>query len=314
MFPAPFAARPVRRLALISVGVLAALTLAACSSDGGGSEQEGSSGHEVKHARGTTDVPESPKRVVVLEPVQLDTAVALGVTPVGAAVASVETGIPGYLGDAAQEITHVGTVTEPSLELIAKQKPDLIIGTESRHSKLYQQLSDIAPTVFMATQEDPWQDNVALVGEALNQPEEAAALLADYNDRCAAIAKEYQVDGSTAQLLRPRDETVLSIYGPTSFAGSALECVGFKIPDRDWKGSISVDISPERVMDAVGDVVFVTSNDPDDKSTLPAPVRANAEAFPDPHLVDFSYWVAGVGPLGGKAVLDDIEAILSNAR
>jgi iron complex transport system substrate-binding protein len=305
----PLAARPARRLALVAAAAVAALSLAACSSEEDGTDA--GPVHEVEHARGTTAVPDDPKRVVVLEPVQLDTAVALGVTPVGTAVASEETGVPSYLGEESADIAAVGTVTEPSLEKIAAQEPDLIIGTESRHSDLYEQLSDIAPTVFMATQEDPWQDNVRLVGEALDKPDEAAALLTAYDERCASIKEEHQLDGATAQLVRPRDEAVLSIYGPTSFAGSTLECVGFTIPEQDWAGSISIDISPERILEAKGDHVFVTSTDPSDPGTLPAPVKDNADAFPDPHLVDFSYWIAGVGPLGGQAVLDDIEKILA---
>lgn len=312
MSRALLAARRPQRLVLVAAAAVAALSLAACSSEDDATDA--GPVHDVEHARGTTAVPEEPKRVVVLEPVQLDTAVALGVTPVGTAVASEETGVPSYLGKESTDIEAVGTVTEPSLEKIAAQEPDLIIGTEARHSDLYEQLSDIAPTVFMATQEDPWQDNVKLVGEALNQPDEAAALLAEYDERCASIAEEFQLEGTTAQLVRPRDEAVLSIYGPTSFAGSTLECVGFTIPEQEWAGSISVDISPERIREAKGDHVFVTTNDPADPSTLPAPVKDNADAFPDPHLVDFSYWIAGVGPLGGQAVLDDIEAILTEGR
>ncbi|WP_377319982.1 ABC transporter substrate-binding protein [Pimelobacter simplex] len=299
-----------RALSLAAAAALAALALTACA---GEEDDAGPAGpvHDVTHARGTTAVPEQPKRVVVLEPVQLDTAVALGITPVGTAVASEETGVPSYLGPDAADIATVGTVTEPSLEKIAEEKPDLILGTESRHSDLYDQLSDIAPTVFMATQEDPWQDNVALVGEALGKPDEATSLLKAYDDRCAAIAEEHQLAGTTAQLVRPRDEAVLSIYGPTSFAGSTLECVGLTIPERDWEGSISVDISPERILEARGDLLFVTSSDPADAGTLPKPIKDNPKAFPAPHLVDFSYWIAGVGPLGGQAVLDDLEEILS---
>jgi iron complex transport system substrate-binding protein len=295
--------------------MIAGLALAACSS-GEASVTPGSQSQTrtVEHARGSGKVPVAPKRVVVLEPVQLDTAVALGVTPVGAAVASNVSGIPAYLGEAAAGIQPVGTVPEPSLEKIAALRPDLIIGTESRHSALYAQLADIAPTVFMATQEDPWQENVALVGEALNKAGEADALLAQYNARCDQIAAKYKVAGVSAQLVRPRDETVLSIYGPTSFAGSTLECVGLTIPDRDWEKSISVDISPERILEAQGDYVFVTTKDVDDKSTVPAPIRDNAASFPKVLLVDTSYWVSGVGPLGGNAVLDDIERLLKEAQ
>lgn len=309
------AARAPRGLTLLIAGTATALALVACSPDTT-AEKSGSSEttRTVEHARGSTEVPTSPERIVVLEPVQLDTAVALDMAPVGAAVASEETGVPAYLGDVAQDITPVGTVTEPALEKIAEQKPDLIIGTESRHSDLYEQLSSIAPTVFMATQEDPWPVNVKLVGEALNRADDARALLDDYNERCAQIAKKYDVKGTTAQLVRPRDEAVLSIYGPTSFAGSTLECVGFTIPDRDWEESISVDISPELIMEARGDQVFVTTDDVKDKQSVPAPIRDNAKSFPNVHLVDFSYWIAGVGPKGGQVVLDDVESILAEAQ
>ncbi len=74
--------------------------------------------HAVTHARGTTDVPTDPQRVVVLEPVQLDTSVALGVIPVGTAVLSETTGVPAYLGEKAAEIEMVGTVAAPNLEKI----------------------------------------------------------------------------------------------------------------------------------------------------------------------------------------------------
>jgi iron complex transport system substrate-binding protein len=303
-----------RSFTALAFSAVVALPLAACGSSDEAAEAAAPDTRSVEHARGMTEVSAAPERVVVLEPVQLDTAVALGVTPVGAAVANEQVGVPPYLGEVAEEIEPVGTVTEPNLEKIAAQKPDLIIGTESRHSDLYEQLSDIAPTVFMATQEDPWPDNVELVGDALNRLADAQELLEDYDERCQQISEEYDLEGVTAQLVRPRDEAVLSIYGPTSFAGSTLECVGFTIPERDWEGSISVDISPELIMEAQGDHVFVTTTDVEDPSTVPAPITDNAAAFPSLHLVDFSFWIAGVGPLGGQRVLDDIEAILAEAQ
>lgn len=317
MNSSPVTARHRATRSLVALAAAAVLGLTACSATPSGQAAPtaaAGASHNVEHARGTAEVPSEPKRVVVLEPVQLDTSVALGINPVGAAVASNVSGAPAYLGAAAAGIVAVGTVPEPSLEKIAALRPDLIIGTESRHSKLFDQLADIAPTVFMKSQADPWQENVALVGMALNKPDEAQALLQDYEDRCEQISQEFKVDGVSAQLVRPRDETVLSIYGPTSFAGSTLECVGFKIPERDWENSISVDISPERILEAKAEHVFVTTDDVADAATIPAPINENADSFKKLHLVDTSYWISGVGPLGGQAVLDDIEKILREAK
>lgn len=300
---------PLRRLLPLTAVLVAAL--AACGGAEGPATPDVAAPRTVEHARGATAVPADPQRVVVLEPVQLDTAVGLGVVPVGAALLSQATGVPAYLGAAAADVEFVGTVTEPSLEAIAALGPDLILGTESRHAALYDQLSVIAPTVYMANQADPWQDNVALVARALGAEPEAQGLIDRYRERCAEVAQTYGTAGRTAQLIRPRD-SVLTLYGPTSFAGSTLECAGFSTPPRDWEGSISVDLSPELVLQARADEVFVTAADPAAANAIPPAVTAvGAESFPRLHVVDQSFWITGVGPLGGMAVLDDLERILS---
>lgn len=284
------------------------LALSSCSANDAAPEQAEST-HPVEHARGVTEVPTDPQRVVVLEPVQLDTAIAVGVTPVGAAVPTTASDLPDYLGEAARSITAVGTVTTPEIEKIAALNPDLIIGTDTRHGELYDQLAAIAPTVFMESQSDPWQENSVLIAEALGNRAEGEQLLADYNDRCAEIADTYQTEGRTAQLIRPRDDA-LTVYGPISFAGSTLECAGFTIPERDWQGGISIDLSPELISEVQADLVLVTSNDPGDPTTMPEAVAVHAAQWPTVELVDFSFWIAGVGPLGGMTVLDDLEAII----
>nr|WP_235900416.1 iron-siderophore ABC transporter substrate-binding protein [Lolliginicoccus suaedae] len=292
-------------------GLLAAsLVLAGCGSDESAPTASEDT-RSIEHARGTADVPAQPQRVVVLEPVQLDTAIALGITPVGAAVPTTADNLPDYLGEDAKSITAVGTVTTPELEKIAALDPDLIIGTDSRHGDLYDQLAEVAPTVFMATQSDPWQENSVLIADALGKKPEGEQLLADYNDRCAEIAESYDTEGMTAQLIRPRED-VLTVYGPISFAGSTLECAGFTIPERDWQEEISIDLSPELISEVDADLVLVTSQDPADPATMPESIAIHADQWPVLELVDFSYWIAGVGPLGGLTVLDDLERIIED--
>ena len=311
--PAPTSRRV---LSWAATSVAAILLLAGCAAPEADATDEGktpsAATRSVDHARGTADVPDEPQRVVVLEPVELDTAVALGVTPVGAAVASNVAGVPAYLG--VDGVTPVGTVPEPDLEAIAALKPDLILGTESRHSKLFDQLDAIAPTVFMATQADPWQDNVLLIGDALGQKDQAQALLDDFNERCADIKGKFDVAGKTANMIRPRDETTLSLYGPVSFAGGALECAGLTIPEQEWEDGLQADLSPENILSATADYVFVTTIDVEDASTIPAAITENKSAFPSVTLVDTSYWVSGVGPKGGALVLDDIESFLETQQ
>ncbi len=228
----------------------------------------------------------------------------------GAAVLSVEAGVPAYLGEEAQAIEVVGTVPEPNLEAIAALEPDLILGTESRHSDLYDQLASVAPTVFMATQTDPWQENVLLVGRALGREADAQALLDAYDARCAQLQEDHDVSG-TAQLLRPRDG-IVSAYGPRSFAGSTLRVrrvhdagagVGRGHLRRPVPGAR--DRGRRRPRARLG-------RRPRRRVRDPRGDPAQRRVVPDVRVVDQSYWISGVGPLGGQAVLDDVERFLQD--
>ncbi|MBW4778825.1 iron-siderophore ABC transporter substrate-binding protein [Rhodococcus fascians] len=283
----------------------------ACSSADTADGSAGEATRTVETVRGSIDVPDNPLRVVTLEPVELDTTVALGIVPVGTAVLSETAGVPAYLGTEAADIATVGTVAEPTIEDIAAAQPDLILGTETRHAQYYDQLSAIAPTVFIASQSDPWRDSVRFVGRVLGKEAKAEELLTAYDDRCAEIAEKHDTAGKTAQLIRPRSGE-LTLYGPSSFAGSTLECAGFTTPPRpEWADEISVDLSPELAAQAAADLIVVTADNPSDPAAIPSSITANAAALPNPHAVDLSYWITGVGPMGGQTVLDDIDRILS---
>lgn len=295
---------------MTALTLMCAVAVTACSS-GGSAGADAETTRTVEHARGTTEVPSDPARIVTLEPVELDTSVALGVIPVGTAVLSEATGVPAYLGENAAAIEIIGTVPEPQIEAVAALEPDLILGTESRHSDYYDRLSAIAPTVFLEDHAGPWMDNVRFVGRALGVEDRAEELLGEYAERCADIADKYDTQGQTAQLIRPRNGE-LTLYGPSSFAGSTLECAGFTTPPRDeWADDISVDLSPELAVEASADLIVVTAANPADPSAIPESVTANASALPDPVAVDQSYWITGVGPMGGLTVLDDIDRILA---
>ncbi|MBY4011154.1 iron-siderophore ABC transporter substrate-binding protein [Rhodococcus fascians] len=286
----------------------------ACSSADTADGSAGEATRTVETVRGSIDVPDNPLRVVTLEPVELDTTVALGIVPVGTAVLSETAGVPTYLGTEAAGIATVGTVAEPTVEDIAAAQPDLILGTETRHAQYYDQLSAIAPTVFIASQSDPWRDSVRFVGRVLGKEAKAEELLTAYDDRCAEIAEKHDTAGKTAQLIRPRSGE-LTLYGPSSFAGSTLECAGFTTPPRpEWADEISVDLSPELAAQAAADLIVVTADNPSDPAAIPASITANAAALPNPHAVDLSYWITGVGPMGGQTVLDDIDRILSDSN
>lgn len=95
-----------RGLTLGALALTGALALSACGSSDSGSDSgaksdggssAGSGTHTVKTAMGDVKVPAHPQRVVVLDTGELDSALTLGVEPVGGTHSATEDGFPAYL-------------------------------------------------------------------------------------------------------------------------------------------------------------------------------------------------------------------------
>ncbi|WP_369140132.1 siderophore ABC transporter substrate-binding protein [Modestobacter versicolor] len=133
---------------------------------------------EPDYQETTVEVPEDPESIVVFDMASLDTIGALGGEVAGAPLGFV----PGYLeGHLADDAYDVGTLFEADLVEIEAQQPDLII-IANRSAALYEDLSEIAPTVDLSNRGSFAEDlerNVTFLGEVLGAEEEAAAALSE---------------------------------------------------------------------------------------------------------------------------------------
>ena len=308
------------RLQSFAVALIAATVLSACGSSAEGADETSAQGgagadtRSVTHAMGTTEVPADPQRVVTLDTPHLDTALSLGVTPIGSVQSDVAGGLPAYLGDRTEGIEVVGTIEEPSLEAIAALEPDLILSATVRHEQIYDQLSQIAPTV-LTDYEEGWQAMFTSTAEALGLVQEGEQALADYEARADEIGAAVGAEGSTASLVRfLPDET--RIYGPETFAGSVLTDVGFALPDLPYDEYSMAYVSAEEIGMADADVVFSTAyGNPGDttKGSVTA-VWDFLEAVPDCAFeVDDAEWMLGIGLIGADIVLADVESSLADS-
>ena len=175
----------MRRLAAaLTAAVTLGVGLTACGESDPVAGTATGATREITHAMGTTRVPTEPKRVIVLDTDKIDTALSLGVTPVGAATAGEAKSWPTYFGaEKLAGITEVGVLTEPDLEAITALKPDLILGSRFRQEKFYDELTAIAPTVFTEKVGITWKENFLLDGKALGREQQARDLLAAYEKR-----------------------------------------------------------------------------------------------------------------------------------
>ncbi len=96
--------------------------------------QAGSETRQVTDADGKTQVvPAQPKRVVVLSEIDLDSALTLGLQPVGTVNGRGQSTLPRYLlQQAGKEIAVVGDLDNPNLEKLIDLEPDLILTGQTK--------------------------------------------------------------------------------------------------------------------------------------------------------------------------------------
>ncbi|WP_232629009.1 ABC transporter substrate-binding protein [Methylobacterium sp. Leaf118] len=105
--------------------------------------------------RRSAALPGPARRVVALEFLLAEMLAAVGVPPVGMSDPKL---YPGWIGVASERLTEaadVGTRQQPSLEAIARLKPDLILGVSYRHAPLFDVFEGIAPTVLFDFAPEP---------------------------------------------------------------------------------------------------------------------------------------------------------------
>ncbi len=307
-----------KRSGTIVLLVLSALA-AACGgagtpSEGGGKEP---SGRTVKHAMGETEVRGTPERVVVLDTGELDSAVTLGVNPVGAVEAVEGLGYPSYL-EGTQGIENVGTIEQPNLEKIAALEPDHILSSKLRHEKIYDQLSQMAPTVFSETVGVTWKENFDLHAEALNRTEKAKQVEDDYRGRIEEFKRAMGGDlGETEVSVVRFTPGDTRIYQKESFIGTVLEDAGLpRPPSQDVDEFALLNVSAEFIPKMGGDAIFVTvygaGEDTAKAKITSDPLWRKLDAVREDRVYEVSddLWMLGLGYTAADGVLDDLENYL----
>lgn len=269
------------------------------------------------------EVHSQPVRIVALTELDLDSALALGITPVGAVNGRGQTALPAYLGDKAAGIVSVGTLAEPSLEAIVALDPDLILAGSmiEQIEALLPQLSEIAPVVATYKPTDDWKSAFQRIATVLNQESAAATFLGEYEQRVAAIKTLLPTDEATeANVARwmPQGPVIMV---PTIFSSLVLADVGITRPAAivELAGSHGAHTDPLSLeaLDLLdSEWLFLGALNPEGASALEAaldnPLFQQLTVVQNNQVVvvDGAVWTSIGGPLAALVVLDDLEAAL----
>jgi iron complex transport system substrate-binding protein len=310
-----------------TIGMLAAAVMALASggcgdadSAGSAAESKAAQSRSVEHAMGTARISGTPERVVVLDTGELDSAVALGVKPVGAVEPIAGAGFPAYLADAMKGVKIVGTIEQPNLEAVAALKPDLILSNKLRHEAIYDQLSSIAPTAFSEQVGVVWKENFALHAKALGRTDEGRRLQNDYETEARELGDALgdKRNRMAVSVVRSVGDEV-RIYEKANFLGTILEDVGLPRPKAQEEQKFATTATGERIPALDGDVMFLSRFGDDHRllnrlqhnrlwSRLQTVRAKRVYEVPD------DLWFLGIGNLAAREILDGLRTILVDGR
>ncbi|WP_235515505.1 iron-siderophore ABC transporter substrate-binding protein [Curtobacterium sp. Leaf183] len=252
-----------RVLAAAGAVVAASLVLAGCASGSTTAQSTSSASGDgafpvsITTGLGTTTIESQPKRVVALGWGDAETALELGVQPVGASdwLAFGGDGVGPWLKDAYTKSPKIINTLEPSYEDILKLKPDLILDVKSSGDKdRYSKLSAIAPTVaipkggenYLATT----KQQTTMIAKALGKVTEGKKLLSGVDDAYAAARKAHpEFDGKTAVIGAYTSEG-FGAYASADSRAQFMQQLGFTIPkkiDQEAGKQFSVSLSNENL-------------------------------------------------------------------
>lgn len=271
----------------------------------------------VQHALGKTVIKGTPVKVVTLFQGATDAALALGVKPVGAVESWIEKPWYNYIRNRMDGVVNVGSENQPNLEEIAALKPDVIIASQTRHEKIYNQLGAIAPTV-MTEEVYVWKDTLALTAAALNKQKEEKSFLqrwarevVDFRKKMGNKLKEQ------ASIVDFRADHARIVY--SGFSALVLDELGIARPalqkSEQWGVKL---VSKENIPQMDADIIFdQTSTDRDDsrldlrKEWTEHPLWRNLKAVKAQRVyqVDTAVWNNGSGPLAAEEMIKQLKQI-----
>jgi len=279
-------------------------------------QQDGTFPRTITHDKGRAEIPARPQRIVALDNSLVEAVVLLEQPLVGGiSTYRGSKGSPPYLGKAVKDTKEVGPLESPDLEAIVALEPDLIVSVTVRHDALYDELSKIAPTVFVKTTGPQWTENITTLGKVLGAEDEAADALASYQKRAQKVG-----DAINAKAGNPEISIVRFLDGPTrlmqkkSFIGKILDDAGLARPKSQDVDDFAAEIGEEQIRQADGDHIFVTSytgGQPAKERFLRNPLwkQLNAVKAGNVHDVADEIWMVSVSLQGAHLVLDDLAKI-----
>ena len=301
------------------------LFLAACGdSEDGNTDKDAASEDKqetmtVEHELGKTDVAKNPEKVVVFDFGTLDSLDKLGIEVAGVPKGNIPTYLEKYEGD---DYENVGSLKEPDFEKIAEVDPDLII-ISGRQSELYDQLQDIAPTIYLGVDTtrymDSFKENLATIGEVFDKETEVEEELDEIEDAISELKEEAEASDKNSLIILANDDKI-SAYGPNSRFGLIHDVFGVPAVDDTIEASThGMNVSFEYVTEQDPDLLYVidrsavVDGESSAKQVVENKLMEKTKAYKNDDIIylDPNYWyLSGGGLESVSEMIDEVSESL----
>ncbi|ELH0894683.1 ABC transporter substrate-binding protein [Vibrio fluvialis] len=205
----------------------------------------------VTDSHGEFTLNQVPQRIVALEFSFVDALAAVDVSPVGIADDNDPSRLLPAVSAKLGQWQSVGTRSQPSLEVIASLKPDLIIADVDRHSAVYRDLSKIAPTLLLPSRRETYEDNLksaAIIGKVIGKEAEMQQRLAQHHQLMDHYAAQLSgLNNQTVQFGVARENDFYA-HSAESYAGGVIRALGLAAPTGLKNENASRQISLEQLL------------------------------------------------------------------
>ena len=195
---------------------------------------------EVETSKGVVELPAEPQRVLVLNPAIAGSLYALGLDVLAVTESTRAPTEEGYSGVWAEEARAAGTEVLPwdfegfNYELLLSYDPDLIVaGGQGRPGFLanegYDQLSTVAPTLFVDTNLGSWKDELDAIATALGREAEAEEAIAAYNERIAEVSAAIELPPQPTAFMLSLDPETPYFMPETTATPQLFADLGFEV-------------------------------------------------------------------------------------
>jgi iron complex transport system substrate-binding protein len=277
----------------------------------------------VTDVRGQVEIPENPERIVDLSG-NSDILSILGYKVTGTANSDAYdyTKFPTYLEDTLKGATILGYSMQDTMdvEAIMNLNPDLIV-ISTVQEKMYDQLSEIAPTVMIKLEALSWKEDVKTLAKVFNKEEAANTWLENYDKKSKEV-------GDKIKETYGKDTTYLSflasggqfyVFDGAGFGNVLYEDLGLTKPEgMPEQNDISLPVvTYEGLASIKSDYIFVIATDEDLKVLEENAVWNNLPQVKEGKVVKLDsspYFVQGYNPIGRQVLLDEIMEMLNETK